>query len=139
MLSSHLARRPTLLILGLLAFSLLPLSIKQALGTMGKLHSIGHVAAFTILMLCSFSRPYVLRNILVGTPLLMLLPCLIELLERVVWGGAFELDDVQSDLAGILLGLLVMSVALLVAQVRCKRGLKSGPARVTHRSRPVGS
>jgi hypothetical protein len=93
--------------LGLSVLSLLPLSVKRSIGTMGILHHAGHLAAFAVtgILFLQWRRPGRFHLWLLWPPLTFAFA--LEWLEAVLFGGTFEWRDVVTDTLGLLTALLL--------------------------------
>jgi len=92
----------------LVTLSMLPLGIKNQIGTTGHLHNIGHVLAFTItgMLLTWKAESSFLRLMLACVALLIGFG--LELLEHAVYKDLFEWSDVLLDAIGTLIALAIV-------------------------------
>jgi hypothetical protein len=89
--------------------SLLPLSTKQAIGTTGRLHHIGHIIAFVILMYTWGSDALTPRGIVKRAIMLAGTAILLESAQTVIYGNPFEFYDLLNDGVGIILGFVAIT------------------------------
>jgi hypothetical protein len=91
------------------ALSLVPLEVKYRLGTMGSMHSFGHLAIFvvTAVLMCWNAGSVSARLLRCCGALLVAM--LLEALEKVVYHNAYEWSDVAIDAAGVLIGFVLVT------------------------------
>ena len=92
---------------GLAAVSLMPLSIKRAIGTTGVLHHAGHLAAFVVtgILFLQWKRPERSWPWLIWP--LAAFAFALEYTEAAVYHNAIEWRDIVTDILGLLTALLV--------------------------------
>src|SRR5947208_12027033 len=82
------------------AVSLLPLGIKNAVGTTGAFHGLGHLAAFAVIAAIAVSLAQNFTRVVRITLAVLSYAIFLELLEAVIYGSPFELYDVRTDAVG---------------------------------------
>ena len=108
-------------LLFIITLSLIPLELKNELGTTGKLHQLGHYGVFliTAALLCwdveSLSRK------LLRCSGAFALGFSLELLEMLFYRNRFEWTDVGSDSLGILSGCFLVILLQVLAPGRRRK------------------
>ena len=102
-------------LLFIIALSLIPLELKNELGTTGKLHQLGHYGAFliTAALLCWDANS--LSRKLLRCSGAFALGFALEALEVLFYRNRFEWTDIGTDSLGILSGCLLVIVLQALA------------------------
>ena len=100
-------------LLFVITVSLMPFPMKMQLGTMGRLHAAGHYFAFlvTVFLLCKELKD--LPGRVAGCAAAAALAILLEALETVMYRNRFEWRDVATDFAGVVTGIILVTLVLL--------------------------
>jgi hypothetical protein len=93
-------------VVGVAAISLLPLGAKRAIGTTGEWHVFGHLVSFAVtgVLFLKDRRPKRLAALQLWP--LVALAFALEGLQVAVYGNGFEWSDIETDLLGLVAGLI---------------------------------
>src|SRR3954447_7238697 len=86
------------------AVSLLPLRIKNAVGTTGAFHGLGHLTAFALIAAITVNLAQNFTRVVTLCLAVLSYAVVLEMLEALVYGSPFELYDVRTDAIGIIFG-----------------------------------